>query len=160
MNPQNPHDPFTAPHRPRQISRRGFLAAGIGTIGMIALASCTSQPGWVNPDSTPVSQAEKRRPGTGKTTAVTLTAAAGTLDLAGARADTWTFGSVPAPTIRLGAGDTLRATVRNSLPVETSVHWHGIALRNDMDGVPPVTQKPITPGGSFDYEFIVPHPGT
>lgn len=163
MNPQSSQNSLTShPFARGQglLSRRGFLAAGVGTIGMIALASCTSQPGWVKPESTAVSQAEKRRSGTGKITAVTLAAAAGTLELAGARANTWTFGGVPAPTIRLGVGDTLRATVRNNLPVETSVHWHGIALRNDMDGVAPVTQKPIAAGGSFDYEFIVPHPGT
>ena len=40
------------------------------------------------------------------------------------------------------------------------MHWHGLALRNDMDGVPPVTQAPIAPGGQFAYEFVTPHPGT
>lgn len=40
------------------------------------------------------------------------------------------------------------------------MHWHGIALRNDMDGVPGMTQQAIRPGGAFHYEFTVPHPGT
>jgi FtsP/CotA-like multicopper oxidase with cupredoxin domain len=40
------------------------------------------------------------------------------------------------------------------------VHWHGIALRNDMDGVPGMTQEPILSGGSFTYEFPAPDPGT
>lgn len=48
----------------------------------------------------------------------------------------------------------------NQLPVETSVHWHGLALRNDMDGVPHLTQEPIPAGASFDYEFTAPDPGT
>lgn len=51
-------------------------------------------------------------------------------------------------------------TLANHLPEATSVHWHGLALRNDMDGVPGLTQRDIKPGGSFDYRFAVSHPGT
>ncbi|HCM49599.1 MAG TPA: copper oxidase, partial [Microbacterium sp.] len=102
----------------------------------------------------------KNRGGTGRVTTVDLTAAPTTLDLAGTAAATWAFGGIPAPVIRLTAGDTLKATVRNQLDADTSVHWHGLALRNDMDGVPPVTQAPIAPGGQFAYEFVTPHPGT
>jgi FtsP/CotA-like multicopper oxidase with cupredoxin domain len=50
--------------------------------------------------------------------------------------------------------------VDNHLPATTSVHMHGIALRNDMDGVPGVTQAPIRAGTSFSYELTVPDPGT
>src|SRR5699024_5692780 len=46
------------------------------------------------------------------------------------------------------------------LDQETSVHWHGIALRNDMDGVPGLTQDPIRPGARFTYDFTVPLAGT
>ena len=48
----------------------------------------------------------------------------------------------------------------NALPDPTTVHWHGVALRNDMDGVPTVTQDAIGSGRSFDYSFVVPEPGT
>ncbi len=142
------------------LTRRGFLGVSVGALATVALASCTPAATWVQPDSTPVKDAERRRGGTGKITTATLAAAPLVLDLAGKTAATWAFGSTPAPVIRLAAGDTLQATVRNQLDTDTSVHWHGIALRNDMDGVPPVTQKPIGAGAAFDYEFIVPDPGT
>jgi FtsP/CotA-like multicopper oxidase with cupredoxin domain len=74
---------------------------------------------------------------------------------------TWAYGdSVPGRVLRATVGDVLKVNVRNGLPQDTSVHWHGLALRNDMDGVPGVTQQPIRPGGSMTYEFAVPHPGT
>lgn len=142
------------------LTRRGFLGVSVGALATVALASCAPAATWVQPDGTPVKDAERRRGGTGKVTTATLAAAPLVLDLAGKTAATWAFGSTPAPVIRLGAGDTLQATVRNQLDTDTSVHWHGIALRNDMDGVPPVTQKPIGGGAAFDYEFIVPDPGT
>ena len=50
--------------------------------------------------------------------------------------------------------------VDNKLPTSTSVHWHGIALRNASDGVPGVTQQPIEAGSSFTYQFVAPDPGT
>src|SRR5690606_19193567 len=62
--------------------------------------------------------------------------------------------------LRARAGDLLRVEVDNQLPAETSVHWHGLALSNDMDGVPGLTQDPIAAGGRFTYEFTVPDPGT
>jgi FtsP/CotA-like multicopper oxidase with cupredoxin domain len=62
--------------------------------------------------------------------------------------------------LRGNAGDRLRIRVVNGLPEPTTVHWHGLAIRNDMDGVPGVTQPPIRPGGEFTYEFVLPEPGT
>lgn len=74
---------------------------------------------------------------------------------------TWTYGGgVPAAPIRVNAGDRLLVSLRNQLPDPTTVHWHGIALRNDMDGVPGVTMNAVPSGGRFDYSFIVPDPGT
>jgi FtsP/CotA-like multicopper oxidase with cupredoxin domain len=84
-----------------------------------------------------------------------------TLDLGGRAVRTWAYGdTAPGPLLRATAGDVLRVDVHNQLPAATSVHWHGLALRNDMDGVPGVTQDPIAAGGSFRYEFTVPDPGT
>ncbi|MBF6487242.1 transcription termination factor Rho [Nocardia otitidiscaviarum] len=91
---------------------------------------------------------------------VTLRAEPQTVDLAGVRARTWSYGPLPASEIRVRKGETLRAEVINDLPAPTTVHWHGIALRNDMDGVPDMTQAPIAPGSSFRYEFTVPDAGT
>ena len=93
--------------------------------------------------------------------AVTLVAAPTTIRLGGRAVKTWAFnGGVPGPRISLRAGEVLRARVENRLPAPLTVHWHGIALRNDMDGVPGLTQKAIKPGGTFVYQFNVPDPGT
>lgn len=74
--------------------------------------------------------------------------------LPGTRVTAWTYnGLVPGPEIRVPYGQRVRVVVTNSLPEATTVHWHGIAVPNAMDGVPDVTQKPIQPGSSFTYEF-------
>ncbi|WUK44180.1 multicopper oxidase family protein [Nocardioides sp. NBC_00368] len=86
---------------------------------------------------------------------------AASVDLGGVAVDTWAFGdNVPGPLIRATAGDLLRITVENQLPADTSIHWHGIALSNAADGVPGLTQDPITPDSRFVYEFVAPDPGT
>ncbi len=41
----------------------------------------------------------------------------------------------------------------NRLPAETTVHWHGVAIRNNMDGVPGMTQPPVPAGAQFSYRF-------
>lgn len=75
--------------------------------------------------------------------------------------DVWCFnGTVPGPEIRVPQGSRLRVAVENSLAEDTTVHWHGVRLANDMDGVPHVTQKPIAPGETFVYDFEVPDAGT
>ena len=143
------------------LSRRGFLGMSLGTAATVALAGCSSGPDWLQPDGEQVQRGESDRASTGAVSAVTLVAGPNILDLGPAgSARTYGYGAVPAPVIRLNAGDTLRATVRNEMPTDSSVHWHGLALRNDMDGVPPITQAPIQPGESFVYEFIAPDPGT
>ena len=66
----------------------------------------------------------------------------------------WTYnGVVPGPEIRVPYGQRVRIVVKNDLPDDTTVHWHGIDVPNAMDGVPDVTQAPIAPGASFTYEF-------
>lgn len=154
---------MNAPHIPDPtITRRALLGAGLSIATIAALAACTptSSPGFVSPTSPAVAAAERARRGTGRVTNLTLNAAPSQLDLAGTTANTWSFGSIPAPVVRLSAGDTLRATVNNGLPDPTSVHWHGVALRNNMDGVPPITQAAIAPAKSFTYDFIAENPGT
>lgn len=66
----------------------------------------------------------------------------------------WAYnGVVPGPEIRVPYGQRVRIEVKNSLPDDTTVHWHGIDVPNAMDGVPGLTQPPIEPGGTFTYEF-------
>ena len=70
-------------------------------------------------------------------------------------------GQVPGPTIRARPGERLRLKVTNGLTEPTTVHWHGIDVPFDQDGVPGMSQPPIPPGGSFTYAFTVPAtPGT
>jgi len=69
-------------------------------------------------------------------------------------------GSIPAPTIEATVGDTLRVTFHNKMDVESSIHWHGVLLPNDQDGVPFLTTSPIRAGKSFTYEYPIIHHGT
>ena len=62
--------------------------------------------------------------------------------------------------MRATAGDRVTVAFTNDLPAPTSVHWHGLAIRNDMDGVPGVTTPEVPPGGAFAFDFVVPDPGT
>ncbi|CTQ47628.1 multicopper oxidase family protein [Roseibium aggregatum] len=73
----------------------------------------------------------------------------------------WTYnGATPGPEIRLRAGETVKVRLLNNLDEPTSIHWHGIRIDNAMDGVAGLTQPAVPPGESFEYEFVVPDPGT
>lgn len=67
---------------------------------------------------------------------------------------------IPAPTLVAKVGDTLRATFHNKLDKMTSVHWHGILLPADQDGVSYLNTQPIEPGKSHTFEFPITHAGT
>ncbi|MGH9183164.1 MAG: multicopper oxidase family protein [Acidimicrobiales bacterium] len=69
-------------------------------------------------------------------------------------------GQVPGPEVWVDEGDQVRIELTNRLPVPTTIHWHGVAVPNEMDGVPGVTQDPIEPGESFTYEFRAEPSGT
>lgn len=62
-------------------------------------------------------------------------------------------GQVPGPEIWVDEGDRVRVELTNKLPSPTTIHWHGVDVPNEMDGVPGVTQDPIMPGETFSYEF-------
>jgi CopA family copper-resistance protein len=69
-------------------------------------------------------------------------------------------GSVPAPILRWREGTTVTLRVTNRLPVQSSIHWHGILLPADMDGVPGLSFPGIAPGETFVYRFPVRQSGT
>lgn len=69
-------------------------------------------------------------------------------------------GQIPAPTLEAKIGDRFRVTFNNHMDVETSIHWHGILLPNDQDGVPYLTTQPIAANSSFTYDFPITHHGT
>jgi FtsP/CotA-like multicopper oxidase with cupredoxin domain len=62
-------------------------------------------------------------------------------------------GIVPGPTLRADVGDRIQVVLRNALSESTVIHWHGIPIVNEMDGVADVTQPPVPPGESFTYEI-------
>ncbi len=67
--------------------------------------------------------------------------------LPGRPVDAWGFnGSVPGPTIQVNEGDRVRLNVVNRLPEPSSMHWHGLEIPNEMDGIPGISQDRITPG--------------
>ena len=140
------------------------------TLAVVAGASTAIVQPWqssaraalVTPTDDVVAVAEQARavPGAG-VRQVELVAQPASVTVAGRTVATWTFnGTVPGPQITARAGDVVRAQVLNRLPTPLTVHWHGIVIRNDMDGVPDVTQTPIEPGGTFTYQFTVANPGT
>jgi FtsP/CotA-like multicopper oxidase with cupredoxin domain len=75
--------------------------------------------------------------------------------------DAWGYnGSCPGPTIQINQGDRVRIHVENTLPESTSMHWHGLEVPIEQDGVPFISQKPIAPGETYTYEFTVHQEGT
>ncbi|MFJ1994918.1 multicopper oxidase family protein [Streptomyces asiaticus] len=153
------------------VNRRSVLLAGLGAAGAGALAACSGSSGQadrttalVKPSDPAVTAAEKKRTSTGKVHKPTLTAAPAMLELGGGvMAKSWAFdGRAPGKELRVSAGDTVAAELSNQLPdkTATSIHWHGLALRNDMDGVPPATQTAVRAGSTFTYRFIADTPGT
>jgi CopA family copper-resistance protein len=69
-------------------------------------------------------------------------------------------GILPAPLLRLREGETVRIAVTNRLEEQTSIHWHGLLVPFQMDGVPGVSFPGIDPGETFVYEFALTHSGT
>jgi len=126
------------------MTRRGFLALGTAGAAVAAAPRLTRAAAGV--------------------TEVGLTMMQSKASLIGpeyGETDLWTYsGKLPGPEIRLRQGGRLRVVAENRLPEATTVHWHGVRLPNNMDGVPHVTQPPIEPGQSFVYEFDVPDAGT
>ncbi|MQA03869.1 MAG: multicopper oxidase domain-containing protein [Streptosporangiales bacterium] len=155
-----------------QVTRRDLLLGAVGVGGAAATGwtliafgggNQPQRPARVQPTSDAVRRREQRRlrAGTGRTVQARLVAQPAEVDLGGRVAHTWAYGDrVPGSVIRCRAGDRLQVDVANRLPEPTTVHWHGVRLRNDMDGVPHLTQQAIPPGDRMRYSFIAPDPGT
>ena len=79
----------------------------------------------------------------------------------GKRVKAWAYnGQVPGPQIRVTEGDRVRVIVKNQLSESTAVHFHGVLVPNNQDGVPFITQPPVKPGESYTYEFVAPNAGS
>lgn len=151
--------------------RRTVLFGALGLTGLAATggtwaalpAASTDVQGRVLASSDAVRRVERSRlvRGTGRTVRTSLTAAPVEVDLGGRVVRTWAYnGAVPGTALRCTAGDRLEVDLHNRLPEPTTIHWHGLRLRNDMDGVPFLTQAPVGAGRSMRYSFVAPDPGT
>ena len=148
-------------HLNRWLTRRRFVAAAATIVVGGELAGAGTQTRYTRKLGSAIDA------GPGKTVSIRLNAAERSIALPcfGGRAlPLWTFaeGQWP-PLIRLDLGDRLEASLENHLPraqESTSIHWHGIRLPNDQDGVPFLVQPPVKPGEIFRYGFTPPDPGT
>jgi len=139
------------PHLPRRRFIQGLAAGGV-LLGL----SPWLRPAWARADVAATGSAPVL---TG--TEFDLTIAETPVNFTGApRMATTINGSIPAPTLRWRVGDTVTLRVTNRLAEDTSIHWHGILLPFEMDGVPGISFKGIAPGETFTYRFKVVQTGT
>jgi len=137
------------------LSRRRFVEGlGLGVVASAGLMQSTRATA-VSSQGLPPSVAELRG------SAFDLSIGAASVNFTGAqRAATVVNGSLPAPLLRWRQGATVTLRVRNTLPTTSSIHWHGIVLPADMDGVPGLSFMGIPPGGAYTYRFTVNQAGT
>ncbi|MFP5342566.1 MAG: multicopper oxidase family protein [Candidatus Limnocylindria bacterium] len=143
------------------------LAVGVaGTVAAYSLSGATKGPAAAAAviDRAALEQvlAEAEIPPTGQTRRFDLVVQESPWELLpGVTTRAITFnGTVPGPTIRVTEGDAVEIEVTNKLDVSTSIHWHGLHVPNDEDGVAGITQEPIAPGETYAYRFTAPHAGT
>lgn len=139
-------------------SRRALLRAAAGGTGLAALSSLIpAVPTWaqaVSPGFTPAMPSLSGEH-------INLSIGHSPFELNGHRGHAVTVnGSMPAPLIRLREGQNVHLRVTNTLDEDTSIHWHGLLLPFQMDGVPGISFPGIGPGQSFDYRFPVRQSGT
>ncbi|MDY3127233.1 MAG: multicopper oxidase family protein [Corynebacterium sp.] len=142
----------------RQILLGGLVLAGASTLGACTKgASTTGSSATTAAGSTTATTTRLAAPAVTKS----LTAKPISIDIGGIEAKTWGYVAADGePAIDIKAGEVLQVDIKNELPESTSIHWHGVALEHGSDGVPQVTQKPIEPGESYQYQFVVPDGGT
>lgn len=140
---------------PSALDRRTLLR-GAGLVGG-ALGLSAWLPAWAQPVSAGIAQPLPQLSGE----AIALRVAHETITVDGRPAKAIAMnGTVPAPLLRLREGQTVRIAVENALDEETSVHWHGLLVPFQMDGVPGVSFPGIKPRSTFTYEFALEQSGT
>jgi L-ascorbate oxidase len=137
------------------LDRRGLLA-GCGSLAA-SFAFARLFPAWAQ-SGTAGAMAESALSGE----RIDLTVAHGRFGVAGRTAPhaVTVNGTIPGPLIRLKQGGAARIAVSNRLDEQSSIHWHGVLLPFQMDGVPGISFPGIDPGETFTYEFPVTHSGT
>lgn len=170
------------------MKNKKLLLVSIGVILALVAAACGGgEEATPAPTSTtiPVVEENENQPGGVKTLAQLIVLGTGPAGVAGSRftdpdveinltaevvqwevvageiVEVWGYnGQYPGPEIRVTEGDKVRINFTNNLPEATTIHWHGLEVPNDQDGVPGVTQPDIPSGDSWTYEFVAPNVGT
>ncbi|MGE0361645.1 MAG: copper resistance system multicopper oxidase [Vicinamibacterales bacterium] len=134
-------------------SRRTFVK-GLATCGAAASVGLLRQPAWAQSRA-------RRDSGVLSGTEFSLRIGETDVNLTGRPRTALTINdSLPGPLLRWKEGDTITLDVANGLDEDTSIHWHGIILPANMDGVPGLSFSGIHPGQSYRYRFTVKQHGT
>jgi CopA family copper-resistance protein len=124
---------------------QGLASVTCGTAGLVRAATARPPAGQLEPGNDPVS----------------LIIAPLSINATGrSRIATAVNNSIPGPCLRLRQGTVLTAQVTNRLAEATSIHWHGLRLPADQDGVPGLSFEGIAPGATFTYQFPIRQSGT
>ncbi|MEO6081456.1 MAG: copper resistance system multicopper oxidase [Steroidobacteraceae bacterium] len=138
----------------KQLQRRGFLGMG-AALGSAALFR--GLPTWAQSVSPGIARTLPSLSGPD----VALTIAHTSWPIGSHAGHVITVnGTIPGPLLRLREGQTARLAVTNNLDEDTSIHWHGVLVPFQFDGVPGVSFPGIKPGETFIYEFPIKHHGT
>jgi len=146
---------------------RGALGTHGTICALLLTTACARRAVPLEPADDPVQEFAGAYPvaarETGQVREYDLTAAPTEITIAAGspRVRAWAYGgTVPGPTLRARVGDRVRVRFTNRLPQSTTIHWHGVRVPNDMDGVPGPKRPPIEPGTTFTYDFVVKDSGT
>ncbi|MBU2980099.1 copper resistance system multicopper oxidase [Alteromonas sp. C1M14] len=133
-------------------TRRQFLCGAITSLSSFALYQAS--PRWAHGQGYTATSPTQSAP-------VTLNVAERTFQFSSKPHNTITLnGQMPGPLLRFTEGQTAVVDVTNHLKVDTSVHWHGIILPANMDGVPGLSFAGIKPNATFRYTFDIKQNGT
>lgn len=118
-----------------------------------AFAQTYAPPGWA--DGVKLNEPADQNPDP-KVVEIDLVAKLADVQVDGKTVHAWTYnGGLPGPLIRTRVGDRLIVHFRNELDEPTTVHWHGVRVPIEMDGVPEISQPDVKKGETFTYDFVV-----
>ena len=118
-----------------------------------ASAQSYAPAGWA--DSLKLQEPADRNPDP-KIVEIELVAKPADIQIDGKTVHAWTYnGGIPGPLIKTHVGDRLIVHFKNELDEPTTVHWHGVRVPIEMDGVPEISQPEVKKGESFTYDFVV-----
>ena len=145
---------LTTTHIQPDINRRRFIQMAGGGLFVTGFNAALSLPAWAQPTALGLREHEAK-----SRYDLTIDYSPITIDGREATA-TGINGTVPGPLIRLREGDDINLNVTNGLDEDSSIHWHGIIVPFEMDGVPGVNFKGIPPGDTYHYAYKLRQAGT